>query len=209
MYQGPSCGLWYVTAHPSVPFSDVSHQGHAMTTSTRRFLLAATAGALALSGTACDAVGDQIAEEAAEQIAEQAGGEGVDIEVDEDGGQISIESSEGTLDIGGGELPDAFPEGVPLPDGHEVASSMTQGSDGAQSVFVTVSAPGTHDELVSSLESGLTDAGWTIDDTAQMSSNDFASTTFSVSRDDWTGSISVTQVEEGSQVAYVLEQGGA
>lgn len=171
---------------------------------TRPRLLLAI-GALALSGTACSSIGEGIAERAAEEIAEQAAGEGVEIDLDEDGGTFRIESSEGTLDFGGGEIPDGFPDGLPLPDGHEVLTTMSQGSDDGETMMVNLGAPGGFDAVRAAVESGLD--GWTIDNTSDMSSGDFASTTWTVSRDDWSGSVTVSS--DGSDqttVAYVLER---
>lgn len=181
-----------------------------MTTRTRipaRLLVAV--GVLALGASACDAVADSVAENVAEGIAEQAAGGDVDIDVDEDGGNVRIESSEGTLDIGGGELPEGFPADLPLPDGHEVQSSMSQGNADAATLFVTVTAPGTFDDVVAALESGLADGGWTVDDTTNMSADEFSSTTLTVSRDDWTGNVGVTHTDGETIVTYTLEQGGA
>lgn len=177
-----------------------------MTTIHRRGRLLAAVGTLALATAACGGVGDAIAERAAEEVAEQAAGGDVEFDVDEDGGRMRIESSEGTLDIGGTELPDGFPDGLPLPDGHEVLGSMTQGSDAGGSMFVTVGAPGAYEDVVADVESGLADGGWSVTNTSNMSSGDFASTSFTVERDDWSGNVGVTRTEEGVQLTYTLEQ---
>lgn len=178
------------------------------TTRTSARLLAAV-GALALGAAACDSVAENLTERVVEEAAEQAAGEGVDIDIDEDGGNLRIESSEGSLDIGGGELPEVFPSDLPLPDGHQVLSSMTQGSADANTVFVTVSAPGAFDDVVAAIESGLEQGGWTVDDTTNMTSDGFSSTTLMVSKGDWTGNVGVTSTDGETTVSYTLEQGAA
>jgi len=71
-------------------------------------------------------------EELAEQIAESQ--EGVDdVEIDEDSGEFSVESEEGSATFGGGELPDDFP--VDMPDGGDVQSVIEQ----EDAVIVSVS----------------------------------------------------------------------
>lgn len=63
----------------------------------------------------------KIAEEAVERgIESQTGG---DVEIDADQGNFSVESSEGTFEQRVGQMPDNFPDSVPLPD-IEVQSGM-------------------------------------------------------------------------------------
>ncbi len=95
--------------------------------------------ALALVLTACQSASEKLTE----QIIEQS--EGVsDVDIDTDTGEIRIETDDGLLSIGGGDLPDDF--AVPLPDGYSV-SSVISSSDGAA---VSVSyAPNQWDELIS------------------------------------------------------------
>jgi hypothetical protein len=174
-----------------------------------RARFATAAGLLALTTTACGSVGEAISERAVEEIAEQAAGQGVDIDVDDEGGRMLISSSEGTLDIGGGELPDGFPDDLPLPPGHEVLGSMTQADDQRSSMTVTTSTTADFTQVVDDLRSGLEDGGWTIEDTSELTSGDFASTTFRVTRGAWDGSVSVNTADPDVTVAYVLEQGAA
>jgi hypothetical protein len=72
----------------------------------------------ALVVTACQSATETIAEQLAEQV------EGVDnVEIDTDSGEIKLETDDGSVVIGGGELPDNFP--IPLPDGYQVTSVFT------------------------------------------------------------------------------------
>ncbi len=94
--------------------------------------------AAALVVTACQSASEQLSEQLAEQV------EGVtDVDIDIDTGQIKIETDDGSMTIGGGELPDGF--AVPLPDGYKVTSVFTT-DDGS---VVGVSYPqDRYDELV-------------------------------------------------------------
>jgi hypothetical protein len=85
--------------------------------------------ALALILTACQSVSENIAESITEKALE--GVEGVDgVNIDTDSGQVSIETEDGAITIGGGEMPDGF--AIPAPDGYKVTSVFT--SDGTSSV---------------------------------------------------------------------------
>jgi len=109
----------------------------------RRYSLVAVAAVLVLS--ACQSASEVLTEQIAEQV------EGVDnVEIDTESGEVSIETDEGSISIGGGELPDGFP--VPLPDGYEVTTVFT--SDQESLVAVTY-PPDRYDELASFLN------GWT------------------------------------------------
>ena len=102
--------------------------------------------ALALALTACQSAAENIAENLTEQIVE-ASGEVGDVDIDIDSGEISIETDEGSITIGGGELPEDFD--VPLPDGFEVTSVFT--SDGSSSVTLTFPG-GDFDNIVAHFE---------------------------------------------------------
>lgn len=63
------------------------------------------------------------AEEIAERAAEAGGGGDVDIEFDDEGGEFTIESEDGsqTVNVGSGELPEELT--IPIPGGYEVSAS--------------------------------------------------------------------------------------
>ena len=94
---------------------------------------------LAFILAACQSASETIAEQLAEQV------EGVDnVEIDADTGEVKIETDEGAVVIGGGELPDDFP--IPLPDGYQVTSVLTV--EGASAVSLAY-PEGNFDEIVS------------------------------------------------------------
>lgn len=122
-----------------------------------------TVGAVALvvatalvSGCGGDSAGEEAGEKLGEQLAEQAledaGTAGVDVDVD--GEDVTIESDEGTIKVGTGDLPEGFPAELSVVDGEIVSSVDTpQGS----AVTVTVDdADAAFDEAVADLESN----GW-------------------------------------------------
>lgn len=157
--------------------------------------------ALAVFAAGCDAIGERVAEEAAEQA---AGGD-VDLDLDEEGGSISVETSEGSMSFGGGgDLPESFPEDLPLPPGDfEVSSSFEESNDDGASLTVALLVEGSHDDLVAHYEEALPDAGWEITDTQSMSmGEDMQSTTFVLSKDAQGGTVGVQRIEDGTIVNY-------
>ena len=107
----------------------------------KRLAIGLMAGALLL--TACQAASETLTEKALEQI---DGVDGVDIDVDS--GEVSLETEDGKITIGGGEVPDDF--GIPLPGGdYEVLSVFT--SD--ESANVSLAYPGAdYDAVVAHFE---------------------------------------------------------
>jgi hypothetical protein len=83
---------------------------------------------LALVVAACGG-GDSLAENLTERAIEQAGGGNVDVDFDENGDdfEVNVQTDEGSMTIGGGEIPDGLT--VPLPDGGDVQSSITMNND--------------------------------------------------------------------------------
>jgi hypothetical protein len=81
-------------------------------------------GAIVLLSAACG----NVAETVAEQIAEEAAGGDVEIDINDDGGNVSIESDEGTMEIGSElDLPDAL--SIEVPDGGSVTTVLDFDTD--------------------------------------------------------------------------------
>jgi hypothetical protein len=136
--------------------------------------------ALALLLTACQTA----AENLTEQILEQAGDGDVDIDLDT--GEVSLETDEGSVTIGGGELPSDFP--IPIPDGYQVTSVFT--ADDAASVGLAYPA-GDYDAIVAFF-----------DDWTSSQSEEWSNSTSSISGEDGTiDSASWTQDDGGSFIA--------
>ena len=120
--------------------------------------------AVALSLAACDSAVEQLTEEAAERAAEAAGSGDTEIDIDEEGG-LSVETDEGSLQIGaGGDVPEDFPDEIPLPADYTVLNSASFSGEDGQSFQVSMESEGLdvvayiEDQVVPSLE----DAGYEI-----------------------------------------------
>lgn len=135
-----------------------------------RTLLATVAAALVLVGTsACgaDDLAENAAEGAVERALEQAAeSEGGDVDVDLEEGSVSIESSDGTFTSGLGDLPDGFPEDVPLLEGEVLQGASSTDDQGRTSWVVTLSIPTAGEEALAAAAERLEDAGYTAGDGA-------------------------------------------
>lgn len=126
---------------------------------TRRGAIVAATLALAVAG--CSSVSEQVAESVADEAADQLAGEDVDIDMGDEG--FSVESSEGSLSVGG-EIPADFPDTIPLPDDHTVISVVEQDGGDGKIQGVQVQTPGTLAEWDAFYADALEEAGWTLDD---------------------------------------------
>lgn len=163
--------------------------------------------ALTLMGAGCSS--ETITERLVEEAAEQVAGEGaeIDLDLDEDGGGISIESSEGSMQMGtGGSVPDSFPDSLPLPDAdHEVANSFeTSDSDGEVEIQMSLLTAAPVEDLEGYFEQALPDAGWDITDTRRQSMEDFVNVTFVVEQGDRGALVTVTSDRQGETLVNYL-----
>ena len=154
--------------------------------------------------TGCSAIADKAGEKVAEKGMEAAGGGDVDIDSDDDG-KVSIESDEGSLEIGGSELPDDFPEEVPLPDDFTLEASMSMGTADDQSFTVHFTSEDadvkqTHDDLKSRAEA----AGFEILSTNSMGGDDFEMRSFTMGSDDWNANVAVSSDSDATTVNYTV-----
>lgn len=158
---------------------DIDFEGTHMTTTTirgasrlARVVLVGAAG-LALAG--CGALAETAAEQIAEEAVEAGGGEGANVGIDPDTGELNIEvegSEGGSINIGGGEVPDDFPAEFVLPEDHQVRG-VTE-LQGQVSVQVTAGAVGL--EAFEATKANLADAGW--ESVAESTTGDLHSASF-------------------------------
>jgi hypothetical protein len=77
---------------------------------------------------ACQSAGEQLSEQLIEQV------DGVDdVNINSDTGEVNVVTDDGSITIGGGEIPDGFP--IPAPDGYEVLAVFTSDSEGSVSLL--------------------------------------------------------------------------
>jgi hypothetical protein len=123
----------------------------------RRALVLASVAALGL--TACGSAEEAVTE----RILEEAAGEGVDVELGEDGEVVSIETDEGSMEIGtGGELPAEWPADVPTFDDGTITGSQVYDSNGEMYVLVSYASQTDPAEAVEAMKASLEEAGFSI-----------------------------------------------
>lgn len=158
--------------------------------------LALIVSALALfAGLAgCGKVSDKLSEKASEKITEKAieASSGGKADVDIKDGEVSIETEDGSLKIGTGDLPDNWPKDVPLPDDIKIAGSYGS-SDTSSGEIVTVSAQTdlSADEVISFYNDKLGD--WSESSNFSTSSDGGKLSSISLEKDNRTISISATE----------------
>lgn len=173
------------------------------------FLRVLAVGALVAALSGCGFVGDRVGERVAEELGDRA----VDGEVDfdRDSGEIRIENSEGSFTIGGGDLPDAFPDEMPVPDGGEIVSTQSGSNDQGEQVSVQVHVTeGSFDELVAFFDDELASAGWEVGARNETSmGTGMRGVTFEVSGHGWEGGVQISQLGDSADdrilaVSYTL-----
>lgn len=115
---------------------------------------------MAIAATGCAGAAENIVENALENAIEDEGGSGnVNIEIDEDEGSASIETDEGSIQIGGTDIPSDFP--LPIPDYEEVSGVITSSQEGTESTQIILSFdPDDIDEVADLYEEFFNDQGW-------------------------------------------------
>ena len=103
------------------------------------------------------------------------------IDQDDDGGSITIDSSEGSMTItgeSGGELPEGWPTQVAVPDGGSVDASGTfSGGDGAAWQASITYPDMTAKDVVAEMKASMEDAGFKVE--AEFTVGDQSAVTFS------------------------------
>ncbi len=132
-----------------------------MTTKITRTLIATTAAlGLLVPLSACGAIEDKIQEKVGEKVAgEILGG---DVDVDTDGGSISIQGDDGaSMEIGGQSLPAHWPADIPLPDNHTLLQVVSlDDADDGQTISAIFDAPGETKVMALHLSEAMTAAGY-------------------------------------------------
>jgi len=144
---------------------------------------------IAVALTACGAAQEAVSE----RIVEEVAGEGVDLELGDDGQIASIETEDGSFEMsaGGGEAPEEWPDDVPLFDGGEISSSQVVTVDGETSVIVGYTTDADPEATFDSLIEAYDAAGFAAESTSNTGLGDGILATYAGSRGDTTLSVGV------------------
>jgi hypothetical protein len=145
---------------------------------------------------ACSSAAEQIAEDAAEA----AGG---DVEIDVDEGTVTFEDENGSGSFSSGtELPDSWPDDVPLPADHTVVSATEFSAEGEQAgltIALVLEVDGDLEPAFADYADDLESSGFTIsargDSGGLFLLAERDGQTLNVTGDDGAGQLSVTFVD--------------
>lgn len=185
----------------------MQHLRHTPTTAPRRrrpnlLVVAPALLGLALVGS-CSS--DDVAEQLTEQAIESSGGEGADVEVDSETGQVDIETDDGSMSFGTAELPEGWPSEIPMPDDYELTNAMVTGADGERSFIVGGSFEGDAMATFESLTEQFAQDGWTEVTKTDMSSSDGVNASASFNGDTWQAILSVSELADaGTTFGYTI-----
>ena len=132
-----------------------------------RFLMVLVVVVLAAAG--CAKAAETTVEQAIERQLEEQGSGDVNVDVDEDGGSVSIETDEGSFQMGGGEIPDDFL--LPVPDYQEISNVLTQTGESAGTMVTLTFDPDDFDDVVDLYEGFFNDEGWEVSRTESSADN--------------------------------------
>ncbi len=159
---------------------------------------------LALVAVGCGNAAENILEGAIENQLEEEGGGDVNVNLDDDGGVVSIETDEGSMSIGGTEIPDDFP--LPLPDYEEVVGVVTQTGEFASSMVTLTFDPDDFDDVAGLYGDFFSDDGWEVSRTDSNADGD-RMVIFYASKDAVSASAIVGH-NQGEDTATVIAQYG-
>jgi hypothetical protein len=129
----------------------------------RHSLLLASVTALGL--TACGSAEEAVTE----RILEEVSGEGVDVELGEDGEVVSVETDDGSMEFGtGGELPEEWPDGVPVFEEGTITGNQVFTSNGETIISVSYATQLDPKAAIDALKADLESAGFSIVTSSDM-----------------------------------------
>lgn len=137
----------------------------------------------------------EASERGLEQVIESQAGADVDVDLDDDG-SFSLQSDEGSVQFGAAEVPDSWPDDVPLPDLVDLtATEFSADGETMQTIAGTTPMSATEVEaLFAELE------GWTQEGRSASNADGASSVTLVLTRDDRE---LVVLVNDGGAESYV------
>ena len=156
---------------------------------------------IAVALTACGAAQEAVSE----QLVEQAVGEGVDLELGDDGQIASIETEDGSFEMsaGGGEVPEEWPDDVPLFDGGEISSSQVVTDAGQTAVIVGYTTDADPEATFDSLIEAYEAAGFAALSTSNTGDDNGIFATYAGSRGDTTLSVGVISSVDSPTIVQI------
>jgi len=115
---------------------------------------------LALVAAGCAKAAEKTIEGAIEKQLEEEGGGNANVDISEDDGSVSIETDEGSMQIGGGDIPSDFP--LPVPEGAEVVSVISTSGETAGSQVSMTFDPDDFDDVATLYDDFFNEQDWEV-----------------------------------------------
>jgi len=165
-------------------------------------------------------IAERIAEEVIEKAIEEDNGENVEIDLDDDGitikgedsevnissddDTVKIESDDGEVTFGlGAELPEGFPDNVPVYSDMEINASWTATEDGKNSYFVSGLTEDAGDSVFAWYKDQL--SGWEIEGEFSMSTDEGETSSISAKGNGLEINVLVVETEdEGTSIVQTV-----
>jgi len=143
-------------------------------------------------------------EAVSEQLVEQLVGEGVDLELGDDGQIASIETEDGSLEMNAGaEVPEEWPDDVPLFDDGVVGSSLVSTSDGPTFISIDYSTDRGAGDVIDGLIAVYESAGFTATATSNMGEGSDSVSIYAGEREGTTVSVSAASATDSPTVVIL------
>lgn len=164
----------------------------------RRIICTAAAASAVVLGSACSS------DDVAERLTESLSGDDVEVDIDSDSGEVKIETDDGSMQFSTDQLPEGFPQDIPLPDDLDLMSSRsTDVGDGAAFSLVGT-VDGEASEVFDPLAKQFRDAGWNETDTGTVTMSGTTTTSATFENADWRVSLIVNETGGESTVTYAV-----
>lgn len=141
--------------------------------------------------------GKKVAERAVEEAIEEATQGEAKVDISEEGGEVTIETEEGTFTAGQKELPDNFPSDMPVyPDANIGTTASSE-----DTVSVSLSTDDSLATVSNYYKDELAAEGWEITQTATLEN----ATVYDIKKGKITGAVAVAETDEGVSIIITLE----
>ena len=150
-----------------------------------------------------------LVEDIAERALEQAVGGDVDIDLDDEGADISVESSDGTFEQSfGNSVPDDFPPDVPLVDDFDVQHSVSMSDEENRGWSVTMSGSGSATDIAEQIKSDFADAGFSLTNENTSTNDDHVNATLFFESDTHTAIVGINEDFDAGEtvVSYIVNE---
>lgn len=146
--------------------------------------------------SSCGKAAEKLSEKATEKAIEKAAGGNANVDIDPNDGTFSIETDEGSFQMGGGDIPADWPSDIPLPKGFEPQGNMNMSSNDEVNITLHGLVPASVDETAAFYADAL--SSWDNEGTSSMSNSGVQQKTLMFKRGNESLIVNVTDSTEDS-----------